>query len=86
MLQPAEISNVLTIPQLKHVIQCSTKDSSSELEMETWSFHRAINKVCKLLPPELCPRPTKEHIPAKPLSGIEHLMESHVTPLLVLPQ
>ena len=35
------------------------------------------------MPPELCPRPTKEHAPAKPLSGIEHLM---VTPLLVLPQ
>ena len=35
--------------------------------------------------PELCPRPTEEHAPTKPLSGIEHLMESHAAPLLVLP-
>ena len=35
---------------------------------------------------ELCPRPTEEQTPAKPLSGIEPLMESHVTPLSVLPQ
>ena len=35
---------------------------------------------------ELCPRPTEEHAPAKPLSGIELLMESHANPLLVLPQ
>ena len=48
--------------------------------------NRAINEVLRLLPPELCPRPTKEHAPAKPLSGIEHLMESHATPLVVLPQ
>ena len=54
--------------------------------METWSFDRTINEVFRLLPPELCPRPTEEHTPAKPLSGIEHLMELHVTPLLVLPQ
>ena len=33
-----------------------------------------------------CPRPSEEHTPAKPLSGIEHLMELHVTPLLILPQ
>ena len=38
------------------------------------------------MPQELCPRPTEEHTPAKPLSGIEHLMESHATPSLVLPQ
>ena len=86
MLQPAEITNVPTIPQPEHVIQHSTTDSGSESYMETWSFDRAINKVFRLLPPELCPRPTEEHIPAKPLSGIEHLMESHATPLLVLPQ
>ena len=54
--------------------------------METWSFERAINEVFRLLPPEICPRPTEEHTPANPLSGIEHLMELHATPLLVLPQ
>ena len=51
-----------------------------------WSFDRAINEVFRLLPQELCPRPTEEQAPAKPLSGIEHLMELHVTPLLMLPQ
>ena len=54
--------------------------------METWSFDRAVNKAFRLLPKELCPRSTEKHIQAKPLSGIEHLMESHATPLLVLPQ
>ena len=64
----------------------STKDSGSDSELEIWSFDRGINEVFRLLSPELCPRPTKEHILAKPLSGIEHLMASHATPLLVLPQ
>ena len=54
--------------------------------METWSFDRAINEVFRLLPPELCPRSTEEHAQAKPLSGIEQLMESQSTPLLILPQ
>ena len=71
-----------SIPQ--KTLQCSTKDSESEIE--TWSFDRAINEVFRLLPPELCPRLTKEHTPAKPLSSIEHLMELHATPLLVLPE
>ena len=67
-------------------MQHPSKDSGSDSEIETWSFDRAINEVFRLLPPELCPRPSEEHTPAKPLSGIEHLMESHATPLLVLPQ
>ena len=33
-----------------------------------------------------CPKPTQENTPAKPLPGIEHLMESRTPPLLVLPQ
>ena len=86
MLQPAEITNVQTIPQPEQTLQHSTKDSGSDSEIETWSFDRAINEVFRLLPPELCPRPTEEHVPAKPLSGIEHLMEWHVIPLLLLPQ
>ena len=86
MLQPAEVGNVSTISQPEYIIQRSTKDSGSETEMETWSCERAINEVFRLLLAELCPKPSKEHIPAKPLSGIEHLMESHATPLLVLPQ
>ena len=51
-----------------------------------WSFDRAINELFRLLPPELCPKTTQEKTPSKPLSGIELLMESHATPLLVLPQ
>ena len=57
MLQPAEITNVLTIPQPEHTLQRSTKDSGSDSEMETWSFDRAINEVFRILPLELCPRP-----------------------------
>ena len=70
ILQPVEITNVQTIPQPEQTLQRSTKDSGSESEIETWSFDRAINEVFGLLPLELCPRPTEEH----------------VTPLLVLPQ
>ena len=38
----------------------------------------------RLLPQE-CPKPTEENTPAKPLSGIEHLMKARASPLLVLP-
>ena len=40
----------------------------------------------RLLPQELCPRPTKKNTLTKPLSGIEHLMENCASPLLTLPQ
>ena len=63
-----------------------SRDSNSDNETETWSFDRAINEVFRLLPPELCPRSTEEHTPARPLSGIEQLMESQLTPLMMLPQ
>ena len=64
MLQPAEITNVTSIPQPEHFTQHSTKDSGSESEHEIWSFDRAINEVFRLLPQGLCPRPTEEHTPA----------------------
>ena len=64
----------------------TAKDSGSDSEAEVWSFDRAINEVFRLLPKELCPKTPQEQTPVKPLSGIEHLMESHATPLLVLPQ
>ena len=63
-----------------------SKDSGSGSETEAWSFDKAINEVFKLLPQGLCPKPSEEHTPAKPLSGIEQLMESPATSLLVLPQ
>ena len=85
-LQPAETTSVTPIPQSEHLAQRSANDIGSESKQEIWSFDRAINEVFRLLPQELCPRPTKEHTPAKPHSGIEHLMESHATLLLVLPQ
>ena len=62
------------------------KESDSETESEVWSFDRAINEVFRLLPPELCPKTQQDQAPLKPLSGIEQLMESRSTPLLVLPQ
>ena len=68
------------------MVQHFLKDSGSEPEIETWSFDEAINEVFRLLPEELCPKPLEDHTPTKPLSGIEQLMESHSTLLLVLPQ
>ena len=62
------------------------KESDSETESEVWLFDRAINEVFRLLPPELCPKTQQDQAPLKPLSGIEQLMESRSTPLLVLPQ
>ena len=44
--------------------------TGSDMEIETWSFDRAISDVFRLLSLELCPRPTEEHAPAKPLSGM----------------
>ena len=68
------------------MVQQSAKDIGSESEAEVWSFDIAINKVFRLLPQESCPKSPEEHTPAKPLPGIGHLKELHVTPLLVLPQ
>ena len=62
------------------------KVSDLETETEIWSFDHAINEVFRLLPAELCPKTQQDQAPSKPLSGIEHLMESRSTPLLVLPQ
>ena len=70
----------------EQVISHPSRDSGSDSESETWSIDRAINDVFRLLPPELCPWQTEEHAPAKPLSGIELLMESQSTPLMILPQ
>ena len=69
-----------------NVVQQSSKDTGSESEVETWSFDRAINEVFRLFLQELCSKSTEENTTTKPLSGIEHLMESRGTPLLVLPQ
>ena len=62
------------------------KESDSETESEVWSFDSAIDEVLRLLPPELCPKTQQDQATLKPLSGIEQLMVSRSTPLLVLPQ
>ena len=96
--QTSQVAEVPTTPQpdrtieqtpiihSENVVQQSSRDTGSDSESETWSFVRAINEVFRLLPQELCPKPTEENTPAKPLSGIEHLMEARASPLLVLPQ
>ena len=72
--------------QIQPNLTQQNKESDSETESEVWSFDRAINEVFRLLPPELCPKTQQDQAPLKPLSGIEQLMESRSTPLLVLPQ
>ena len=72
--------------QIQPNLTQQNKESDSETESEVWSFDRAINEVFRLLPPELCPKIQQDQAPLKPLSGIEQLMESRSTPLLVLPQ
>ena len=47
-----------------NVVQ-QTRDSDSELDSETWSFDRAISELFRLLPLELCPKPTEENTPTK---------------------
>ena len=75
VLQPEEIPTVQTMTS-ELTIPRPSRDSGSDIEIETCSFDRAINEVFRLLPPELCPRSTLEHTPARPLSGIERLMVS----------
>ena len=69
-----------------NVVQQLSKDSGLESQKETWSFDKAINEVFRLLPEEMCPKPSEDHTPSRPVSGIDQLMESHPTPLQVLPQ
>ena len=73
-LQPAMTIEQTLIIHLDKVVQ-QPKDSGCKSDSETCSFDSAINEVFRLLPQELCPRPTEENAPTRPLSGIEHLME-----------
>ena len=76
----------INIDEFQPNLPQTNKESDSETETEIWSFDLAINEVFRLLPAELCPKTQQDQAPAKPLSGIEHLMESRSMPLLVLPQ
>ena len=84
-INPVNIQPVNTGQNVSENLMQTNKDSDSN-ETENWSFDRAINEVFWLLPEELCAKTQQEHTPAKPLSGIEQLMESSYSPLLVLPQ
>ena len=92
LIQPEEtnFSQITNQPinydQIQPNLTQQNKESDLETESEVWSFDRAINEVFRLLPPELCPKTQQDQAPLKPLSGIEQLMESRSTPLLVLPQ
>ena len=92
LIQPEETSfsqvtnQPINYDQIQPNLTQQNKESDSETESEVWSFDRAINEVFRLLPPELCPKTQQDQAPLKPLSGIEQLMESRSTPLLVLPQ
>ena len=72
-LQPERTIDQTPVIHSDNVVQQSSKDTGSD--SETWSFDRAINEVFRLLWQELCPKPIEENTPAKPMSGIEHLME-----------
>ena len=85
-ITPVSISLVNIAHHVTENVLHTTKDSGSDSEAEIWSFDRAIYEVFRLLPQELCPKTQQEQTPAKPLSGIEQLVESHATPLLGLPQ
>ena len=91
-LQPAEHVNITPnlpeIPKNRRKMYYKGPKIRADSEAEIWSFDRAINKVFLRLPPELFLKTTqeKEKTPIKPLSGIKHLMESHATPFLILPQ
>ena len=90
LIQPEEtnfsqITNQpITYDQIQPNLTQQNKESDSETESEVWSFDRVFNEVFRLLPPELCPKTQQDQAPLKPPSGIEQLMESRSTPLLVL--
>ena len=84
--QPATIIEETPDIHSDNVVQQLSKDSGSESEIETWSFDKAVDEVFRLLSEEMCPKPSEDHTPSRPLSEIELLMEWHSTPLQVLPQ
>ena len=59
-LQPARTMEQIPIIHSDNVQQLS-KVTGSELEAETWSFHRTRNEVFRLLPQELRPKTTEKN-------------------------
>ena len=74
-IQPEEPSfnpvntQAINIDEFHLNLPLTNKESDSETETEIWSFDRAINKVFRLLPAELCPKTQQDQAPSKPLSG-----------------
>ena len=58
-VQPARTIEEKPNINSRNVVQHFSKDSSSEPEIETWSFDKAVNEVFRLLAEELCPKPSK---------------------------
>ena len=83
---PVNTQPINIIDEVHLNLSQENKQSDSETETEIWSLDCAINADFRLLPSELCPMTQQEQTPTKPLSGIEHLMESRTNPLLILPQ
>ena len=86
LMNPVNTQPSNIIDEVHPNLSQANKESDSETETEIWSFDRAINEVFRLLPAELCPKTQQEQTPTKPLSRIEHLMESCTNSLLILPQ
>ena len=84
--QPARVIEETPNIHSDNVLHQLSKDSGLESEQEAWSFDKATNEVFRLLPEEMCPKPSEDHTPSRSLSGIEQLMESCSAPLQVLPQ
>ena len=57
--QPVRTINETLNKHSDNVVQQMSKDSGSESETEAWSFDKAINEVFRLLPKELCPKPSE---------------------------
>ena len=86
LINPVSTQPINIIEEVPPNLLQANKESDSETETEIWSFDRAINEVFRLLTAELSPKTQQEQTPTKPLSRIEHLMESRTNPLLILPQ
>ena len=82
-LQPAEPINIT--PNLPENVLQTAKDSGSDSVAEVWSFDRAVNEVLGFCQKNYAQNLHKNRLQSN-LSGIEHIMESHATPLYVLSQ
>ena len=64
----------------------SSSSSISRSDSLNSSRRKKKSKRSKHSHKKFCPKTQQDQAPSKPLSGIEHLMESRLNPLLILPQ